>query len=322
MHTRYFGQWVFLFVYILAGTGITAQPAGNSGAISGLTKPDSALHFIVMGDWGRYGAAAQQKVADVMGIAAAALRASFIITAGDNFYPSGVADINDPHWDRSFEKVYKATSLQVPWYPVLGNHDYILNPDAQVAYSRKGKRWHMPARYYDTSFATGHDSVLFVFLDTDPIEKEFLKAVYDSLKYPANGVTRQLQWLDQVLASSTAKWKIVVGHNPLHTGGSRRHSSRTRKMRNILQPFFKRYAVDFYLSGHEHQLEYLKPGGATHYIISGAASSTGHLGWLKWHRRFAARKKGFASLSIGPQGVLLQFISDNTRVIYRKMIMK
>ena len=42
---------------------------------------------------------------------------------GDNFYESGVDSISDDKWQTTFEAIYDAPALQVPWYAVLGNHD-------------------------------------------------------------------------------------------------------------------------------------------------------------------------------------------------------
>ena len=111
------------------------------------TKP-GALNFLVFGDWGRHGETDQMDVATQMGIAANALKAQFVISVGDNFYEKGVTSTDDPQWQISFEDVYHADSLQVPWHVALGNHDYLGNCDAQIAYSRISKRWNMPARYF------------------------------------------------------------------------------------------------------------------------------------------------------------------------------
>ena len=91
-------------------------------------------------------------------------------------------------------------------------------------------------------------------------------------------------------------------------------------MRAILEPLFHQYGVNLYLSGHEHHLEYLKPKGPTHYIISGAASETGHVGWFKRYRRFGARKKGFVAFSLNKQKLLIQFIGDKGKLLYSRDI--
>ncbi len=75
-----------------------------------------------------------------MGICGAKMEPKFVVAVGDNFYEDGVASVTDPHWQNSFEKVYTAPSLQVPWWAVLGNHDYHGNCDAQIEYTHSPKR--------------------------------------------------------------------------------------------------------------------------------------------------------------------------------------
>lgn len=322
MYKNQYSALLFFCFHFFISVQFFAQPPVNQDPLPAVKKGSDTIHCIVMGDWGVSGSPNQVKVANAMAKIAAQLGVSYIIGTGDNFYPGGVKDIHDSHWKRSFEDVYNASSLQVPWFPVLGNHDYIQNPDAQVAYTNISNRWHMPARYYDTSFAIGNDSVLFVFLDTDPIEKMIRKSPNDNIKFPAGGVARQLKWLETVLSASKAKWKIVAGHHPLRTGGTYRHTSRTWKMKKKLQPIFKSHKVDAYLCGHDHHLEYLKPGGPTHYIVSGAAMSVGHIGWLKFNRKFVSKQKGFATLSITDESILLRFFNDEAQVIYQSTLRK
>lgn len=291
--------------------------------IPGLTRVDSAVHFLVVGDWGAQGSASQRKVAGVMAVTARQLDISFIIATGDNFYPAGVSSVKDSQWLLSFENVYTAPSLQYRWLAVLGNHDYTLNPAAQVDYTSASKRWYMPRRYYDTSIAIGPDSMLLVFLDTEPIERQLRGMPADTSKYSAAYVGNQMQWLKQTLANSKAKWKIVTGHHPLHTGGSRRHNRRIKKLRRLIQPVLYDNNVNLYLSGHEHHLELLKQKGRpTYYIISGAGSDTRHVGWLKFYRRFAARKNGFAAISISSKAAVIQFISADKKLLYKRQLRK
>src|ERR1700761_423395 len=99
---------------------------------SAAKKDDYALHFMAIGDWGRNGEYDQLEVAKQMGLWGATHPNQFVISAGDNFYPSGVVSEMDPLWHYSFENIYTAHSLQCDWYPILGNHDYIADPDAQV----------------------------------------------------------------------------------------------------------------------------------------------------------------------------------------------
>lgn len=310
------------FMTVFSQAPLVEDLGYRGGSIPGLKKPAGALHFLAMGDWGRNGENYQREVAAGMGKAAHDLGAAFVIATGDNFYPYGVQSTADHHWISSFESVYTAQSLHVRWYPVLGNHDYASNPDAQVAYSAISSRWSMPARYYSRRFLNGADSVLVIFADTDPMEKHLRGAPYDSIKYPAGGVEVQLKWIEEQLAGSRARWKIVVGHHPLYTGGWRRDSPDLHRLRAYLEPLMKKYSVDIYLAGHEHHLEHIKPEGPTHYIISGAASEARPVTMLPGIGKFAAAVQGFAAFSVQHDSVLIQFIDYRDRIIHETVIHK
>ena len=133
--------------------------------IPGIIIPKDALHFFVIGDWGRNGEYGQKEIAKVMADAAEQVEPKFIISTGDNFYPSGVRSIMDPHWKASFEDIYPQHSLQGDWYIVLGNHDYKGNPDAQIEYSTISRRWNMPSRYFSKTFGISKSqSAQFIFM--------------------------------------------------------------------------------------------------------------------------------------------------------------
>jgi tartrate-resistant acid phosphatase type 5 len=317
----------FLVVtYILhAQAPLTDDQGYRGGSITGITKTPNALNFIVFGDWGRNGENYQKEVAAGMGKAAHDLDAQFVIATGDNFYPYGVASAQDYAWISSFETIYTAQSLHVKWYPVLGNHDYITNPDAQVQYSKLSSRWTMPSRYYSKKFFINGDTsqgVLIAFIDTDPFEKKMRGNAPDSVKYPAGAFDAQLNWLQTVLSDNTVKWKMVVGHHPLYTGGWRLNSPDTKNMRDLLEPVFKKYNVDVYICGHEHHQEYTKPAGKTHYILSGAGSESRPAKLNPNGGKFVSTQQGFTTFSVTPNKILVQFINYKHQIINRSVIEK
>src|SRR5262249_10265627 len=75
------------------------------------------------------------------------LKSRFVVTTGDNFY-DGVTSLHDAHWQESYEAVYHRPSLQIPWYVVLGNHDYQGSVQAQLDYAYLSARWCLPAPDY------------------------------------------------------------------------------------------------------------------------------------------------------------------------------
>jgi len=129
---------------VLGGLALSLAPLSSAWARTG----GASLTFLAVGDWGRHGKGNQQLVADRMGETAMEIGAQYVVSTGDNFYENGVTGIDDPSWQSSFENVYRAPSLQVPWYATLGNHDYRGDSQAQIAYSKRKGRWTMPARWF------------------------------------------------------------------------------------------------------------------------------------------------------------------------------
>ena len=279
-----------------------------------------------MGDWGRNGADHQTKVARQMSKTAAALPSAFVISTGDNFYPSGVASAQDPLFQHSFETIYTAFSLQRDWYLVLGNHDYMSNPDAQVAYSNISRRWNLPARYYAKTFSIGGDTtqqVLIAFIDTNPLIPEFYRNSQYGPNVRTQDTTAQKQWLDGVLgnASKNIRWKIVVGHHPMFTGGSRTEGYDTKSIFASLKPVLDKHAVDVYLAGHEHSLQHIAPAGATHHFISGAASERTPVKLVP-EARMVASEYGFLVFSATGAELLVQAVDFKGRVFYKTALRK
>jgi hypothetical protein len=317
----------FLFAYGLYSQQVLIKDGEPRPSTDTIAKHAGALNFLVIGDWGRNGADNQKPVAEQMGKTAKAIIPQFIVSAGDNFYPSGVISDRDPQFFFSFENIYTDFSLQWDWYCILGNHDYKSNPDAQVAYSQVSRRWKMPSRYYAKKFAINGDTtqqVLIAFIDTNPLIPEF----YSNAEYGPNVKTQdstaQKKWLEAVLSdkSSNIKWKIVVGHHPMYTGGSRTDGYDTKAIRRVLQPIFEKYGVDAYLSGHEHSLQYMKPEGLkTHHFISGSASERTAVKLLDISK-FSASEYGYMLFSVGVNEMWMQAIDYNGKVLYNTSIKK
>lgn len=290
-----------------------------------IIKNWTALNFIAMGDWGRNGADHQKQVADQMGKVAAATFSQFTIAAGDNFYPGGVISEFDPLFKYSFEDIYTAFSLQWDWYVVLGNHDYKSNPDAEVAYSKISRRWKMPARYYSKKFFINADTsqvVLVAFIDTNPLIAEFYKNADYGPNVKTQDSTKQKKWLEKTLSdkSPNIKWKIVVGHHPVYTGGGRTEAYDTRAVRQILQPIFDKYKVDVYLAGHEHSLQHIQKNN-TNYFISGSASEKTPVVLIPGSK-MAASEYGFMFFSVTTHTMTVQAINDTGKIIYTTTIEK
>lgn len=313
---------LIVFICIVSLNFAAAQTKDSS-----IKKYPNALNFIVMGDWGRFGEDHQIPVAKQMGITATAINRDFIISTGDNFYPVGVASEYDPQWKSSFEDIYTDFSLHWNWYPVLGNHDYAGNPDAQVAYTKISRRWNMPARYYSKTFDINGDKnqqVLIAFIDTNPLIPEFYKNEGYGKNVISQDTIAQKKWLIKTLtdAPKTVKWKLVVGHHPLFTATlKRRESYDTKAVRKSLKPLFDKYEVDAYIAGHDHDLQHLLPEGKTNYFVSGSASEVTAIDRLPFSK-LAASEYGFMVFSVLADTLYVQAINEKGEVIYSTEIKK
>jgi len=174
---------------------------------------DSVLSFLLLGDWGKGGTSGtygqrralegapalsehsqmelnemelmkekkvlrQMQVATAMGKYAnqTSPKPSFVVTLGDNFYADGVYSTTDPLWQYLWKDVYLGfDDLNIPWFPVFGNHDYgygATGVRAQIARTYEHTDddiWTFPSTNYTRRFAIpgeGGGSVAIVFIDT------------------------------------------------------------------------------------------------------------------------------------------------------------
>jgi tartrate-resistant acid phosphatase type 5 len=242
--------------------------------------------FIFFGDWGT-GTEDQIQTAKGMKHFCKKQLCEFGLLLGDNFYPDGVRDVNDPQFKTRFEEIYSPLGIQ--FFVALGNHDYHGNPQAQIEYTKKQASWHMPSPYYTFT----QKAVQFFVLDTE----QFNEA--------------QLEWLKKAISRSNAQWKIVLGHHPIYSYGQ--HGN-TQELQRKLLPELKG-KVDYYLAGHDHDLQVIAKDGIS-FVVSGAAAKlrktkmgSGSL--------FAQSKLGFSHLRIEGEKADLTILDANGDVLFQ-----
>ncbi len=261
--------------------------------------------LLVVGDWGRAIAPHQRDVGRQMELVAADVGCMGVLSVGDNFYEDGVQSVDDPKWRSLFEDVYSGDNLRrLPWYVALGNHDYGGVPQAQVDYTARSDRWHMPARYFRLSGATiGLPDVDLFVIDTNPLVAENATG-NDPLNVNVRSQdgAEQLAWLDRELSASTAKFKIVTGHHTLYSGGM--HGDTSDLIARLL-PILRRHGVVAYVNGHDHDLQHIVRDGMN-FVCSGAGSEARPVNAISG-TRFCISRPGFAILSVGASGLGLEF---------------
>ncbi|GGD17787.1 metallophosphoesterase [Flavobacterium orientale] len=314
---------VFLvcFQFTQAQKYLEEEKSGYKGGfIPELKILEDSENFLVLGDFGRHGDYYQKDVATQMTKAAATLDSDFVISVGDNFYPNGVQSTQDLQWTASFESIYSSHQLQNDWFVTLGNHDYNGNIQAQIDYSQISRRWQLPNQYYKKIIGLKNGSkMLLVFIDTNPfIDSYHSKGDEMEANVKQQDTTAQRKWLIETLNTTDAsiKWKLVIGHHPMYSGGKRKDNIDTKNMETKFASLFDRYKVDAYLCGHEHDLQVIKPKNRyTTQFLSGAGCEVRPTG-TREGTLFALSEPGFMAFSVNEKTLLVQLVTAAGKIVY------
>ncbi|BFZ16746.1 hypothetical protein BsWGS_19785 [Bradybaena similaris] len=240
-----------------------------------------SLRIFIIGDMGGidtepYSTFVERSTAQEMGKIADLYSPQFIFSLGDNFYYGGVKNVDDKRFNLTFESVFSAESLQIPWYLIAGNHDHGGNVTAQIAYSQRSKRWNFPNLYYYKEFSIANNVTLgVVFMDTVQLcgmTDDFLTTQPQG---PANKLDALKQWhfLKDTLKESRADYLFTAGHYPVY---SIAEHGPTHCLVKYLQPMLESYRVNGHLSGHDHNLQHLQvrsiSGDSINHFVSGMAN--------------------------------------------------
>ena len=267
------------------------------------------VRFVAIGDAGE-GNADQYAVAAAIAEVCAGLTApeapgcDFVLYLGDNFYQVGVEGIDDPQFQSKFEAPYAA--LDLPFYPVLGNHDYgtgsleAEKADAQIAYTRRSTKWTLPARHYHFTAAHAH----FLALDTNA-----------AMLVDVWGDRSQEQTIREGLAAAAAEgalWRVAYGHHPYKSNGP--HGNAGAYEGQDWAPVVNGAGVqalvegqlcgevDLYLAGHDHSRQWLAPSCGVALAVSGAGAKTTGFVDRGHPSSFAASTPGFVWVELdGPR---------------------
>lgn len=227
-----------------------------------------------------------------------------IYLLGDNFYPSGVESLEDNQWELKLKSLFPT---KVKKYACLGNHDYLGNVFSQIekTFQSNNYNWNLPYFFYD--IIDKEYSVHTFFLDTQLFSPQMTTNLliscdidnekqqkYFGLVYHLQ--KKQLEWFEEKLKNSSSKWKIVCGHYPIFSNGPHIIS---KELQEKIKPLLKKYKVDFYCGGHEHNNQIIFKEN-TFFIISGGIFSTNSykIERISEPTIFSSESQGFFSFQI------------------------
>jgi len=279
-----------------------------------------SLNFLVISDMGGKASLNQKSVANAMALEAEKAKAIFVLTLGDNYHDDGIPNENDPRWKTEFEDVYNQPSLQIQWYPSLGNHDYRGSAEGEIKYSKLSNRWKMPYRYYSKKeMIDGTDSLLIVHLDTTPFVQEYYDSTSVYYKHVLGQNTqKQLHWLDSTLSAKKHCWVIVVGHHPIYSSAPK-HGDTKELIEQVL-PILKKHDVKIYMCGHDHVLQHIQRENFNYFICGGGAGfrDVSQSEYVK----FGVGSLGFVSAIVTNEVVSFTYINSESKTLYSYSISK
>ena len=274
------------------------------------------MRLLVANDLGRNGYYEQKPIAERMGKMAGELEVEAVLALGDIHHFMGVESVNDPLWMTNYELIYSHPELQIPWYPILGNHEYRGNTQAVLDYSNVSRRWQMPARYYSKVFEEDGATLRVVFIDTTPLIGKYHKDSLDYPSVPQQDAKKQLVWLEEELSGAKEDWVVVVGHHPIYAHTTKRESER-KDMQKRVDPILRRHNVDMYICGHIHNFQHIKPQGTSiDYVVNSAGSLARSKVEAIEGTVFASGEAGFSILSFTKDELCLDLINGKGKTIH------
>lgn len=279
-----------------------------------LEKP---LNFYLANDLGRNGYYDQKPIAELMGNMAENVDIECVIAAGDVHHFEGVRSVNDPLWMTNYELIYSHPELMIPWYAILGNHEYRGNTQAVIDYSKVSARWNVPDRYYTFAMENDGVTVRFVMVDTAPLLDKYSKI--ETENYPdacKQDMDKQLVWVDSVLTAAKEDWVLVVGHHPIYAETGKDDSERLDLQKRLDSILRKHKNVDMYLCGHIHNFQHIRKADSNiDYVVNTSGSLSRKVKPVDG-TKFCSSDTGFSLISADKNELNLHMINKEGKVIY------
>lgn len=277
-----------------------------TGPTDPIPFPPPLARYAVIGD---YGSASDDEAA--VAALVDSLGPDAVFTAGDNNYDTTDGqDVRIGQYYQEYMYPYSGTygagaaDAVNRFWPALGNHDWDAGIDEWYAF------FELPGneRYWTVELGqdpqAGQPLVAFFAVDSDPREPDGTDAL-----------SVQAQWLQQGLAQSTARWKIVAFHHPPYSSGI--HGDNLK-----MQWPFAEWGADLLLTGHDHLYEKLVRDGFVQVTDGrGGASLYRTIGRTVWSEQVYDAEYGATFLDVGHDSILVTALTPESGLVDRFILL-
>lgn len=264
------------------------------------------VNLLSMGDWGSANRDQRAVAAELARyVPSLGEPVDGMLLVGDNFYMKLPGGIHDPAWRTVFEHMYDPAKLNFPFFAVLGNHDYQNGKDTiELDYAKANpqSRWKLPGRWYRIDIPQQKPLVTVFMLDSN---KDIL------------GETRwneEKGWLETELAKPHGVWTMCCAHHPLFSNGGHGDNA---VLQNEWGKLFVKYNIDFYVCGHDHDLQHLQiPDWFTSFVLVGGGGAGVKLMRHDDRGPLSRLTHGFAHFDFTPEAVTVKYINEQGKVLH------
>jgi predicted phosphodiesterase len=296
-------------IYLPADQSTGAYKAweGKFVTFPGEDKPD--FSFLAFGD-SSAGGSEQLQLAAQMG----KFDPAFVLHLGDTV-ESGL----DADADAQYFRPYAGLMSRVPFFQVLGNHDY--GKDSRTAAGRGFiKENYVPFHSVPLTGLPPH----YYFFDVGNARFFVLDAnAFDGARFAPSlePGSKQYKWLEYYLGKTEKAWKFVAVHEPVYSTGA--HGPIEAEVK-ALEPLLLKYKVDVVFQGHDHDYERTVPlnmgqpdeADGIVYVTLGGGGSTLYIQRRneEWSEKFLPTYH-FAEVKVGEKSLNMSVYDKDGEVI-------
>ncbi len=326
------------------GAGHQPRPTPPAPQANPAPKAKQAAQALILGDWGWLdvigpndlrggtGFAAQTQVAEGMRrfVENAGGRPEALFLLGDSWYGDLEGGAASARWLTQFEEMYPADLFPGPAYTMLGNHDYQRLPptvdkvEAELLYARTGRgvdgkptRWTLPARWYTFDFPAEKPLMHCIVLDSNMPAPDGRAPHGANFTLTPEQQAEQLRWFEaQLQRPRTTPFLVVMAHHPVYSNGP--HGDHPVLISDW-DPLFRKYGVDLYMAGHDHDLQVLhfEDHPTTHFLSGGGGADLYVLKKDDFARGpYAQEVHGFSHLAVTSRELQLHHLDSSGRVLF------
>jgi 3',5'-cyclic AMP phosphodiesterase CpdA len=148
-------------------------------------------------------------------------QAEFVLSTGDQIeYGFLQGD-----WDKFFRYIQDV---------ILNNTFAVVNGNHEISTYLMEANFYLPLELERYCYAFEYGNCLFMVLDNN------------------GDMPEQLEWMEGVMAASSAKWRIIGMHMSPYSPGNHADQLASLEVKRLVTPFAARHSVDLVLSGHDH----------------------------------------------------------------------